>query len=85
MIDDFNSTITLERLKQPNKANPLFRPLVDDWRSTLDSVIIDLNLNASVGSCTHVSGMKTTMLSILLVLCLAFKVAFIHKLFIVEL
>jgi DNA modification methylase len=40
-IEDFISPTILERLRQQNKNNPLFQPQVDDWRSMVDSVMID--------------------------------------------
>jgi len=40
-IDDFISPTILERLSQQNKNNPLFKPQVTDWRSMVDSVMID--------------------------------------------
>jgi DNA modification methylase len=40
-IDDFISPTILERLRQQNKDNPLFQPQVTDWRSMVDSVMID--------------------------------------------
>ncbi len=40
-IDDFISPTLLERLRQQNKDNPLFQPHIEDWRSMLDSVMID--------------------------------------------
>jgi adenine-specific DNA-methyltransferase len=40
-IDDFISPTILERLRQQNKDNPLFQPQVSDWRSMVDSVMID--------------------------------------------
>lgn len=41
VIDDFISPTILERLSQQNKNNPLFKPQVSDWRSMVDSVMID--------------------------------------------
>jgi len=40
-IDEFISPTILERLHQQNKDNPLFQPQVSDWRSMVDSVMID--------------------------------------------
>jgi hypothetical protein len=51
-IDDFISPTILERLKQQNKDNPLFQPQVSDWRSMVDSVIIDANYDGKVFNIT---------------------------------
>jgi adenine-specific DNA-methyltransferase len=40
-IEDFISPTILERLRQQNKDNALFQPQVSDWRSMVDSVMID--------------------------------------------
>jgi adenine-specific DNA-methyltransferase len=40
-IEDFISPTILERLRQQNKDNPLFQPHITDWRSMVDSVMID--------------------------------------------
>jgi hypothetical protein len=42
----------LERLRQQNKDNPLFSPQVNDWRSMVDSVMIDSNYNGKVFNIT---------------------------------
>lgn len=47
-IDDFISPTILERLKQQNKDNPLFQPQVSDWRSMVDSVMIDSDYDGQV-------------------------------------
>jgi DNA modification methylase len=47
-IDDFISPTILERLKQQNKDNPLFQPQVSDWRSMVDSVMIDSDYDGKV-------------------------------------
>ena len=51
-IDDFISPTILERLRQQNKDNPLFQPQVSDWRSMVDSVMIDADYNGSVFNIT---------------------------------
>ncbi|MBM3178866.1 MAG: site-specific DNA-methyltransferase [Chloroflexi bacterium] len=51
-IDDFISPTILERLKQQNKHNPLFQPQVNDWRSMVDSVIIDSAFDGKVFNIT---------------------------------
>jgi len=51
-IDDFISPTILERLKQQNKDNPLFQPQVSDWRSMVDSVMIDSNYDGNVFNIT---------------------------------
>jgi len=51
-IDDFISPTILERLKQQNKDNPLFQPQVSDWRSMVDSVMIDSNYDGEVFNIT---------------------------------
>ncbi len=51
-IDDFISPTILERLKQQNKDNPLFQPQVSDWRSMVDSVMIDSNYDGKVFNIT---------------------------------
>jgi DNA modification methylase len=40
-IEDFISPTILERLRLQNKDNPLFQPQIKDWRSMVDSVMID--------------------------------------------
>jgi DNA modification methylase len=47
-IDDFISPTILERLKQQNKDNPLFQPQIGDWRSMVDSVMIDADYDGQV-------------------------------------
>lgn len=47
-IDDFISPTILERLSQQNKDNPLFKPQVSDWRSMVDSVMIDSAFDGKV-------------------------------------
>lgn len=47
-IDDFISPTILERLHQQNKDNPLFQPQIDDWRSMVDSVMIDTDYDGKV-------------------------------------
>jgi len=47
-IDDFISPTILERLRQQNKDNPLFQPQVSDWRSMVDSVMIDSDYDGKV-------------------------------------
>jgi len=47
-IEDFISPTILERLRQQNKDNPLFQPQVSDWRSMVDSVMIDSNYDGKV-------------------------------------
>ncbi|PIZ26019.1 MAG: restriction endonuclease subunit M, partial [Chloroflexi bacterium CG_4_10_14_0_8_um_filter_57_5] len=37
-----------ERLRQQNKDNPLFQPQVSDWRSMVDSVMIDSDYDGKV-------------------------------------
>jgi DNA modification methylase len=51
-IDDFISPTILERLRQQNKDNPLFQPQVSDWRSMVDSVMIDSNYDGNVFNIT---------------------------------
>ncbi|MEP7134300.1 MAG: site-specific DNA-methyltransferase [Chloroflexota bacterium] len=51
-IDDFISPTILERLKQQNKDNPLFSPQVSDWRSMVDSVMIDSAYDGKVFNIT---------------------------------
>jgi hypothetical protein len=51
-IDDFISPTILERLRQQNKDNPLFQPQVSDWRSMLDSVMIDSDYDGKVSNIT---------------------------------
>jgi DNA modification methylase len=51
-IDDFISPTILERLSQQNKGNPLFSPQVSDWRSMVDSVMIDSNYDGEVFNIT---------------------------------
>ena len=51
-IDDFISPTILERLKQQNKDNPLFQPQVSDWRSMVDSVMIDTAYDGSIFNIT---------------------------------
>ncbi len=51
-IDDFISPTILERLRQQNKDNPLFQPQISDWRSMVDSVMIDADYNGSVFNIT---------------------------------
>jgi DNA modification methylase len=51
-IDDFISPTILERLKQQNKDNPLFQPQVSDWRSMVDSVMIDSAYDGKVFNIT---------------------------------
>jgi hypothetical protein len=51
-IDDFISPTILERLKQQNKDNPLFQPQVSDWRSMVDSVMIDTDYDGEVFNIT---------------------------------
>ncbi|HXQ39086.1 MAG TPA: hypothetical protein VN843_34120, partial [Anaerolineales bacterium] len=52
IIDDFISPTILERLKQQNKDNPLFQPHISDWRSMVDSVMIDSNYDGEVFNIT---------------------------------
>ena len=51
-IDDFISPTILERLRQQNKDNPLFSPQVSDWRSMVDSVMIDSDYDGKVFNIT---------------------------------
>jgi DNA modification methylase len=51
-IDDFISPTILERLRQQNKDNPLFQPQVSDWRSMVDSIMIDADYNGEVFNIT---------------------------------
>jgi hypothetical protein len=51
-IDDFSSPTILERLRQQNEDKPLFRPQVNDWRSMVDSVIIDADYDGNVFNIT---------------------------------
>jgi DNA modification methylase len=51
-IDDFISPTILERLKQQNKDNPLFQPQIGDWRSMVDSVMIDAGYDGEVFNIT---------------------------------
>ncbi|HJS20821.1 MAG TPA: hypothetical protein VJ785_18890, partial [Anaerolineales bacterium] len=51
-IDDFISPTILERLSQQNKGNPLFSPQVSDWRSMVDSIMIDSNYDGAVFNIT---------------------------------
>ncbi len=51
-IDDFISPTILERLKQQNKDNPLFQPQISDWRSMVDSVMIDADYDGEVFNIT---------------------------------
>jgi adenine-specific DNA-methyltransferase len=48
VIQDFISPTILERLRQQNKDNPLFQPQIDDWRSMVDSVMIDADYDGRV-------------------------------------
>lgn len=51
-IDDFISPTILERLRQQNKDNPLFQPQVSDWRSMVDSVMIDADYDGEIFNIT---------------------------------
>ncbi len=51
-INDFISPTILERLKQQNKDNPLFQPQITDWRSMVDSVMIDTNYDGQIFNIT---------------------------------
>ena len=51
-IDDFISPTILERLSQQNKGNPLFQPQVSNWRSMVDSVMIDSDYDGKVFNIT---------------------------------
>jgi DNA modification methylase len=51
-INDFISPTILERLKQQNKDNPLFQPQITDWRSMVDSVMIDTDYNGQTFNIT---------------------------------
>ena len=51
-IDDFISPTILERLRQQNRDNPLFQPHIDDWRSMVDSVMIDSAYDGKVFNIT---------------------------------
>ena len=51
-IEDFISPTILERLRQQNKDNPLFQPQVSDWRSMVDSVMIDSAYDGEVFNIT---------------------------------
>jgi hypothetical protein len=51
-IDDFISPTILERLKQQNRDNPLFQPQVSDWRSMVDSVMIDTDCDGEIFNIT---------------------------------
>ncbi len=51
-IDDFISPTILERLHQQNKDNPLFKPQVSDWKSMVDSVMIDSAYDGKVFNIT---------------------------------
>jgi DNA methylase len=48
LIDDFIAPTILERLRQQNKDNPLFQPQVSDWRSMVESVMIDADYDGEV-------------------------------------
>jgi hypothetical protein len=52
VIEDFISPTILERLRQQNKDNPLFQPQIDDWRSMVDSVMIDTAYDGKVFNIT---------------------------------
>jgi hypothetical protein len=39
-------------LKQQNKDNPLFQPQITDWRSMVDSVMIDADYDGTVFNIT---------------------------------
>jgi DNA modification methylase len=51
-INEFISPTILERLHQQNKDNPLFQPQVSDWRSMVDSVMIDADYDGKVFNIT---------------------------------
>ena len=51
-VDDFISPTILERLKQQNMDNPLFQPQIGDWRSMVDSVMIDADYDGQVFNIT---------------------------------
>jgi DNA modification methylase len=51
-IDDFISPTILERLHQQNKDNPLFKPQVSDWKSMVDSIMIDSAYDGKVFNIT---------------------------------
>ena len=51
-IDDFISPTILERLRQQNIDNPLFQPQIEDWRSMVDSVMIDTSYDGHVFNIT---------------------------------
>jgi len=51
-IDDFISPTILERLRQQNRDNPLFQPHIEDWRSMVDSVMIDSAYDGNVFNIT---------------------------------
>lgn len=51
-IKDFISPTILERLRQQNKDNPMFQPQVSDWRSMVDSVMIDADYDGKIFNIT---------------------------------
>jgi DNA modification methylase len=51
-IDDFISPTILERLHQQNKDIQLFQPQIEDWRSMVDSVMIDSSYDGKVFNIT---------------------------------
>ena len=51
-IHDFISPTILERLRQQNKDNPLFQPQIEDWRSMVDSIMIDSSFDGQVFNIT---------------------------------
>ena len=51
-INDFISPTILERLRQQNKDNPLFQPQIEDWRSMVDSIMIDSSYDGQVFNIT---------------------------------
>jgi hypothetical protein len=51
-INDFIFPTILERLRQQNKDNPLFQPQIEDWRSMVDSIMIDSSNDGQVFNIT---------------------------------
>ena len=51
-VDDFISPTILERLRQQNRDNLLFQPQISDWRSMVDSVMIDADYDGKAFNIT---------------------------------
>lgn len=51
-VESFISPTILERLRQQNAGNPLFQPQVPDWRSMVDSIMLDTAYNGQVFNIT---------------------------------